>query len=469
MDKKPTPTLYEDWLNYVRDIGSPLSFIQSSFYFMIATALARRVYFQGTEWPIWANQYVNFVAGPGVGKGMILRPLNSILRYHKLNPHKTGIDQYSAVSSGDKNELTKHLSDEEMKTLQEAADQATAANAEFEKAKTQEEPLLFPIAPDSTTFEDLTRIMARATRRITVPKEKYCSLVPPNGIYTHNSLIICLEELSSLFKKKSDKIIDFLTRCYDGELYTNSTKTQGVDVIKKPCLNMIVGTQPNFLMDSYNEKLLNEGYSSRVWFIYEEKERFTRFFIPEPDEEQLAGKYRILAHLKRLSGLFGEVKITDEAFAFMKHFFEEVQPKERINNNAKLEHYYKRKKVHCIKLAMAVHFSKSLDFLLTLEDCKEALAILESLEPRMHLALQSGGKTIQNQAQRKIVKYLDSVFPEARNIYELWLDPLEGDMTEAQLSELLKYLVANGILEYQGGQPAKYRRSPRNAEETEKK
>jgi hypothetical protein len=465
---KPAPSLYEDWLNYNRDVTSPESFIEMSFYFMIASALARRVYFQGTERPIYSNQYVNFVAGPGVGKGLILRPVNTLLRYHKLNPHKTGMDSYSAVSPQDKNDALKHLNDEEIKVLQEAAEQASAVNSEYEKSKTQEEPLLFPIVPDSTTFEDLTRIMARATRRITVPKEKYCALVPPNGIYTHNSLVICLEELSSLFKKKSEKIIDFLTRCYDGELYTNSTKTQGVDVIKKPCLNMIVGTQPNFLMDSYNEKLLTEGYSSRVWFVYEDKKRFERFFIPEPDEEQLAGKHRILAHLLKLSRLFGEVKMADDAYAYMKHYFEEVQPKERVNNNAKLIPYYERKKVHAVKLAIAVHYSRSLDDLITLEDCKTSLDIFQRLEPRMHLALQSGGKSLQNAAQRKIVKYLEGIFPEGKNVYELWLDPCEAELTEMQLTEMLKYLVANGLIEYRGGNPAKYRRTPRSVEESEK-
>lgn len=362
-------SLLQDWHEYCKDLQSPQSYIDMAFYSMIGAALQRRVWVGPTEMPIFSNLYVILVGDPATGKGLVLRPIKEMLCYWKQNSTAMKLDK---------------LDEKSRKQILEAAEELRVEAAK--KGEVFQDPLIFPMTADSTTYEQVVTENAKAIRtlRLTSPNEK----MAPSGIYTHNSLIFLLPELDSLFKKHQEDVIKYLTAAFDGDQYEYKTKTQGTAQIRRPCLTFLAGTNPDFINESFSNKLIGGGFASRVIFVFEERPRFYRFAIPEFSSEQLECKQRIINRLKELSRYFGQVQFTPDALTFLKEVFE--NGKHKTNNNPRLEHYYGRKNLHVQKLAMAMHFADNNDMTIGLDIAKEALRILAELEIKMHLALSFG-------------------------------------------------------------------------------
>jgi DNA-binding transcriptional ArsR family regulator len=469
--KLPSGNLHNEWNSYTNNLKSPKSFLDFSFFFMIGAALQRRVWKNSCEMPLFPNPYILLVGDPGVGKGLALHPVNKLLHYHKKNPLKTGLDE--TVLSGSRvgilNELDK-LSDKERDALKEAEDLLAKhrpdekSNPEEEKTKPGhiEEPLLFPIAPKSITFEELASYMSKQVRRKDVPPELRCALVPKSGIYTHCSIAFILTELSSLFKKRTDKLVDFLTDVFDCLPYVNATKTAGTDNIRNGCLSLIGGTTPSFLQDTYSEKLLDEGFSARTVFVFADKNRFKQYGMPELTIDQLESKLLLLAHLKNLSQLFGQVTMSPDAQEYMKHYFEKTNY--ITNSNIKLKPYYGRKDIITDKLAMAIHFSRSYSMEIQLIDCQQAVVMLNAIEPVMHLAFTSGGQTPQSKATKKILDFLRYNKSEHFDFYHIWSKVCETEIEEPKLREHLTSLTEAGLIIQEG---AGYRSTAMSSDEVE--
>jgi hypothetical protein len=272
-------TNLERWQFYMKDITSPDGFIKWGFYAMIAAALQRRVYLGTLRKPLFPNLYILLVAEPGVGKGRVITEIESALRYHK-KPKNTD----AALMNGD--------------------------NEKYKRAdyiKKLEAPLLIPVGPSSVTYEKLLDILGSGCR-----SEWYTEGTLTN-VYMHSSLCVCLEEFSSLVRKKSEDLMNFFLPAYDCGDYRYDTISRGEAIIKNCCLNLIAGTTPGFIRNVFNSSLLTEGFSSRAIFVYEPKARFRKFSPPTFSPEQIEAHNKILEHLKKLGSLpFGQVKVSPE-------------------------------------------------------------------------------------------------------------------------------------------------------------
>ncbi len=419
MSQLPKTNL-EKWRYYLKDINSPDSYIDMAFYFMISSSLQRRVWLNPEEFPIFPNLYIILVGEPGVGKGMVIKPLMSILKYHKMN---------SSTSS------TSELQAELERTIKAA----TLQNGQKQnRVSSYETPLLIPCAPDAITYEDLVATHARSTRFINTKNPS--RLFAPKGKYLHNSLCFVLEEISSLFKKKHENITKYLLNAYDCGDYEYSTKTQGKDLVKFLCLNLLGGTTPSFVQDAFDAKIFEDGLSARTIFVFEDKPRHNNFGIFELNEEQIECKAALIAHVKSLTSLFGQLSFTEEGFAFLKNYFENILPNLKRNANEKLKHYYSKKNIIVQKLATAIHFSDQAEsFVISLETVKKAFEILDHLEARMHLAFTAVGDTVFTRQAKKIERFIERKDKVSFN--EIWVEFMYKEM---DVIDILNCLVQTG-------------------------
>lgn len=432
-------TNFEKWRHYMDWCISPDAYIDWGYYSLVAAFLQRRVWSGPSQSPLFPNMYVVPVGEPGVGKGLVVKEYTKILKHFHLKPPA----ERKSIDGLDPNIKTAMdvAQNEEYKELQKDEDEIA------KKSKWFEAPLLLPVAADDTTYEALCRTLAKSKRLINFP-DKYPDGRPKLGIYTHSSLSFSLEEMSSLFKKESDKVIKMLLKTYDCGDYDYETKHQGKDRIRNCCLNIFAGTTPGFMDDCLNDKIINEGFSSRTFFVYAAQNRKATMRFAELTPEQIECKKQLLEHLEKLTHLYGAVKYTEEAWEFLENWWQKAQSS-RPNINTKLNYYYSRKNIHVQKLAMALHFGESLDFTIGVETFVRALEILARTEKHMHFCLGFDKGNPLASCTRKIEKFILASKNGGYNYKELlaeFYDTFPSRDYQADLTAVIEHLMFAGTI-----------------------
>lgn len=397
----------------MKDITSPQSYIDMGFYYMISVALQRRVWLGSYERPLFPNMYIILVGEPGLGKGLVLRPIGDILK--SFPQQATNLDE-------------SQLENEE------------AANEDLVKKRGY---LLFPCAADTTTFESLIRENANSIRTTKCEKNQ----MAPRGVYSHSSMFFLLEEMGTLFRKQSENLINYLLVAYDCGDPRYKTKHNGEDTVKKCCLSILGGTTPSFMHDSLSDKIIGEGFSSRTIFVYASKDRMAKFDISKLTQDQIESKEVIRKHLLRLSKLFGEVQYAPDAYEYLKNYFELIWPQVRPVGNYTMTPYYARKKVHVLKLALAVHFAESESMTLELKDVQKAMAILEQLEKLMPYALSLKRRNPLDKVSVMILEYIGLHGSSGLTFQQIW-ERFNAEGAEEEIKECLRFLMATNKLEF---------------------
>jgi len=436
-------TLLDKWKLYMADNPAPDHFIEFGFYYMIGSALQRRVWLgppqEGKS--IFPNMYIILCGEPGVGKGIVIKPVAEILKYHKITGGEADAAKQDNVKAMENmiEEAKKNGADQSiLEALYKSRDALTSVTSI--NAPTKKERLLIPVAADSTTYESLVQTHAGSVSKMTVkPCEK-----APAGFYVHHSLCFALEEISSLFKKRADAIVNYLIVAYDCGDYTYETKHAGTDRVRKCCLSFFGGTTPGFMKSAFDESLLSEGFASRTWFIFGHEARQHHFMFPQPTSEQVVAKQDIIARVKELTALFGQATFSVEAQAFCDNYFQNVLPKRKSNPLDVLKPYYSRKNIHLCKLCLAMHFAKSDEMEIQLATVERALSKLDSVELSMHHALAFSGRNPLGLLYKKVWRWLAK--DGAKTMIQIWEKYLD-DMTIQETEQCVEFLMATGKLD----------------------
>lgn len=431
-------TNLEKWNYYLKDATSPQSYIDMSFYFMISAALQRRVWFGSYEQPLFPNIYAVLVGDPGTGKGLVIRPVNDILKSFKFRTPNMVETTQIADGIGLLKESAKSTVDQS--TLIDL--EAMLKNAPADQAIKPTAPLFhLPCTADSTTYESLVHEQATAYRKLSVGyKDKFS----PNGIYTHSSMYMLLEEMGSLFRKQHETLIRYLIVAFDCGDYHYKTKHQGEDYVKKCCLSILAGCTPTFMAESFSARVIDEGFSSRALYVYANAPRFDRWEMSKRDESQLMAFEDIKCHVERLIKLYGNIKYTPEANEFMKNYVEHIIPAQRAVIDPKLIPYFARKKVHIMKMTAVIHFADSLSLEVSLDSCKKAVEYLDKIEKSMYYALQLRGKNPLKRDAIMILEYIKKQsVPQTKKM--LWIKFVDV-LAEKEFVECMKFLVTTGAI-----------------------
>lgn len=429
---------FERWRLYTQGFISPDIYIDFSFYYLISACLQRRIWIGPTHSPLYPNLYIILVGEPGIGKGLVIKQISNILQFHKLrNPRE---DSNLGNGSADK-ELVKAIAEADY----DEALQKIRGESKSNKAKEIEKPLLYPVAAEASTYEALVNSLANSIRRINYKhfdeKQQKEVTLP----YAHSSMCFCLEEISSLFRKKTEDLVNFLIQTYDCGDYTYETKTKGKDRIKRCCLSFFGGTTPGFMQSTFDDRLLTEGFASRTFFLYAASNRKTAVRIPDLSNEQVAAYYHILSHVEKLSLLHGRVQVSEKIWEFLEDWWKNASQK-RVNTNPRLNPYYSRKPVHVQKLAVAIHFAESTDMEIGMWAFERAITMLDYAEKYMHMALGLDNNNPLAKPMAKIQKFLQQLGPKTRKqlAAEFWTALPKG---LEDLDNILQHLCDHDIIE----------------------
>lgn len=418
----------EKWMAYTSSLPSPESYIVWGWRFVIAASLQRRVWCPPKHRPCYPNMYPIMVGGPGLGKGQVIKAVGEILRFHKL---EVGKPVAGSTLSQEEQQLASEIAEADLKTAQENDHNKS-------KSSIVDKPLLIPMAPNATSYQALVSHMSKCLRRINYNEDGKLK------IYSHSSLCFCLEEMASLFRKHQDDTLNFLLETYDcNETYEYETIGRGKDRIRRVCLNLFGGTTPDFMQRTFDDGLLNQGFSSRAFFIYASKKRQTVFFMDELTIEQKKYQTEIIAHVKGLTQLYGQVEIDEPTKKFLLEWLTDFESstKKRASQSRKMDSYYARMAIHLMKVAMANHFGESYEMYIPQWRFEEAIEDLRKEEKTMHLALTIDSDNKLSKIAAKILDYLDK---SGRQTFTEILVEFFGMGNQEEIKESLDYLQEAG-------------------------
>lgn len=345
-------TNIEKLLFYFRDQESPIQFLIWDYLYMVSSCLGRKVWFQKNA-PVYPNIYVVIVGPPAVGKTMPAKILGDALR---------GIMVEKTSVSGEK-----YLTE------------------------------MVKVAPQCVTLERLYEILARSV-------ESFKYMDKPK---IHSSMSFILADEMGLLFKNADQIknlTNFLNAGYDCmNKFEYETKHGAPNIITNMCVSFFGCCTPAWISKNLDPSSIDEGWASRIFFIYGDKKRqLTTYYEYSP--EQLVALDDLKKHFRAIAAVAGEVTFSDEARAYFDQWYQNESEGGRINRDPRMDHYYSRKRIHTWKLAMLAHFAEKTDLVVTLQDMKQAFKWLAEAEVDMHKALASVNSNPVSRLAEEIVR-----------------------------------------------------------------
>ena len=268
----------------------------------------------------------------------------------------------------------------------------------------------------------------------------------------HSSMTAYSSEFASLLTSSGMDMVVFMTDIYDSPTsWSHKTKIGGTNTIKAPCLNLEACTTPDWLAKAMPLDTIGVGLTSRIIFIYQDTPR-KRSARPILSKEQHAIRDLLISDLQQIAMITGEYHMDDLTFRFYDDWYQSRVENPNPTGDPRLNGYFERKPGHVLKLAMVVAAAQRNELVLTIQDVKTALDILEHTEVLMP-------KVFANVGKNPLSADVDDVVGAVKLAGGLSLGEVamrfKHSMRLTEVKEVLDTLIASGQVILRG-MPLKY-------------
>lgn len=305
------------------------------------------------------------------------------------------------------------------------------------------------LSSESVTREALIRDMKEGVSTYEDPSD-----TTGNPYKNHSSVTVISEELSVFLGQQNVKFLADLTDWFDcSDQWTYRTKGSGTDKLVGVCVNILGATAPDWLRSILPQEAFGGGFTSRVIFVVEEAKKQ---IVPDPriPAEILALRPSLLHDLERISAMAGEMIFAEDAMELYTAWYIK-QSKSPAIKDPHFAGYCERRAVHVLKLSMVMSASRSCDRRITKADFSRALALLESVEPKMPRAFMGLGRAKYSDMTSQLYEYLAR---QKKASQAEILNKFDVDLDEYTLQLIMKTLAARKVvkIEYDSGRGEYY-------------
>lgn len=338
---------FPDWLSAFCDYGSysesPHKFIFWAGVSAIAGALERRVWIDQGRYTLYPNFYIVFVSPAGkTKKSASVRDALSLLR------------KVPGIQFG----------------------------------------------PDAITWERLIERMAKNSSAEGI-------LTLDSEVTTYSALTADVDELSTFLDVTNKGLVSALIKLWDcPPKFDRETRMYGIEYIENPCLNMIAGTTPSWIRDSFDKWSQEGGFASRAIFVHADtRSRLLAFPKRHMPANRASTKLSLIEDLKHIACLRGEYKVEEEALDFGEKWYEDFMTKADTGVSASTG-FTNRKLDHALKMAMVLAASRRDKRYITLKDLQDATRIIDEIEPDLEMVFSVVDERAELRPYHDMVAYM---------------------------------------------------------------
>ncbi len=281
----------ESYVELTDNQGAPEIFRRWAAIACVAGVMERKVWIKTSKGNLYPNLYTILVAPPGVGKSVALANVELFWR--------------------------------EIKDLH--------------------------VAPTSVTKASLMDALKDATRRIVQP-----AMIPPYVEF--NSLLVLASELGVLVPGYENEFMNALTTLYDCGYYAERRRTNSLKFeMAAPQLNLVGATTPGYLQNLMPEGAWNQGFASRVIFVFAGTQVITDIFSEVETNDLL--NQQLHRDLAVIFDRFGPITVDPAVQKTFMNWARAGGPP--TPDHPRLEHYLTRRTTHLLKLCMVAAISRA--------------------------------------------------------------------------------------------------------------
>lgn len=310
----------EDWLisflDYAKDSETPFKVLYWSGVSAVAGALRRNVFLDQGRYTLYPNFYIVLVARPGVIQ-------------------KTTTINYA------------------IKLLKEVKD--------------------INFSPKACTWEAFITTLEGMHEMDTDGKP----LSVDSTVTKTAAISVIAGELSMFLDTENKFMVSALTDLWDcPDDFEKVTKFSGSEFIEKPCVNLVAGTTPAWMRESFDRFSREGGLVSRIIFVYaNEKRQLVAHPVQAPKELQR----KLTVDLEYIGNLKGEFRMTAEARHLSEIWY--VEHNTRTDKGVTdATGFNERKQAHILKLAMVISASRRDTLVITDSDLQDAIVKVNEVE-----------------------------------------------------------------------------------------
>ena len=229
--------------------------------------------------------------------------------------------------------------------------------------------------PDTITWEALVQRMARTA----AAENAGLSLDQANT--TYSAVTADVDEISTFFDPTNKGLVSALIKLWDcPDKFDRETRMYGIEYIERPCLNMLAGTTPSWIRESFTSWSQKGGFASRAIFLHEfERRQLIAFPKRRMPSGRDATKRSLVADLMDIATIRGEYKIEEDAYDWGEGWYQEFhdRPNKGIMDSTG---FTSRALDHVLKVAMILAASKHSKRYITLSDMKAAASTIDGIQ-----------------------------------------------------------------------------------------
>jgi len=260
-----------------------------------------------------------------------------------------------------------------------------------------------------------------------ITPEKFINEIGPIPGRAAPNVLVHSGELSVFLTKQQygEPLIHILTDMYDcPESWSYKTKNRGEVTLSDLFLCIIAATTPDGVSRGIPPSALEDGFASRVLFVYK-NDTTRRNAMPSLTPEEHEVRLELINKLAEIGQMEGEFTLDPTAREWYVHWYENMKPP----TDKRMEGMWGRKHDHLLRVAMVLAGAAG-HRLIEQHQLEASLLALESVEENTHYALNEIGgdnntqfltraaTTVQRRIRIGHSELLRSVYPCRADVFK---------------------------------------------------